>query len=91
MIYNTAYTNREGDKSRLTTGEFIRAQRIAVDMTQTDLAKSASVTQTTVSNWERDLCLPDPKQLISLAAAFGCTIDNILLPDAERAERCTGG
>lgn len=88
MIYNTAYTNREGDKSRLTTGEFIRAQRIAVDMTQTDLAKSTSVTQTTVSNWERDLCLPDPKQLISLAAAFGCTIDNILLPDAERR---TGG
>lgn len=42
-------------------GARIRDLRLALDMTQADLARSCSVHQVTVSEWERGAKVPSPR------------------------------
>lgn len=61
-----------------TIGKFITALRKANGMTQKDLAERLSVSDKTVSRWERDEGTPDLSMIPVLAEIFGVTCDELL-------------
>lgn len=61
--------------------------------TQLDLANAASVTQASVSNWERGKTAPNPEEAARLAAALGLdaiTFIGQLWPDVAANDRLAG-
>jgi transcriptional regulator with XRE-family HTH domain len=52
--------------------------RIAAGISQTEIAARLNVKQNTVSNWETGRRNPSPKQLKAMAAAYNCTVDDLL-------------
>ena len=61
-----------------TIGKFITALRKANGMTQKDLAERLSVSDKTVSRWERDEGTPDLYMIPVIAEIFGVTCDELL-------------
>lgn len=47
-------------------------------MTQKELAENINVSRSTVAMWETNKNIPPTKILAKLAAALGCTIDDLL-------------
>ena len=54
-------------------------------MTQCDLAAVLGVDQSTVSLWEVGKTQPRAKLLPRLADVLGCTVDELLTPDAPQS------
>ena len=65
----------------------IKFLRERAQMSQQQLAEVMGTTQTGVSNWENEVSLPRTRELPKLAAALGCTIDDLYRtePAAETA------
>lgn len=59
-------------------GTMIRALRTERGMTQLDLARQMGVTDKAVSNWERDLSIPDVSSLPRLAGLLGVSVEELL-------------
>ena len=55
----------------------IKSVREAAEMTQTELCERIGVSQGVVSCWESETFLPRTRQLPQLAAALGCTINDL--------------
>ena len=56
----------------------IRELRIRRGITQAELAQSVKVSSATVIRWEGGLQEPRASELIALALAFGCTVEDVL-------------
>ena len=56
----------------------IKAERVIVGMTQTDLAKKMNVQMQTVQRWENGTIDMPVSRLCELADFFGCTTDWLL-------------
>ena len=56
-------------------------------LTQTDVAKYLGVTQGAVSQWENGMAMPRVELLPKLAELLGCTVDELLRPQAEEKEK----
>lgn len=56
----------------------IKAERVVVGMTQTDLAKKMNVQMPTVQRWEDGSINMPVSRLCKLADLFGCTTDWLL-------------
>lgn len=69
-----------------TMGGFLAALRRASGMTQKELAERLSVSDKSVSRWERDDGAPDLSLIPVIAEVFGVTCDELL-----RGERATAG
>lgn len=54
-------------------------------LTQRDLATELGVDQSTVSLWEIGKTQPRAKLLPRLAGILGCTVDELLAPDASKS------
>ena len=65
----------------MTIGQQIRALRKKQKMTQEDLANALYVTPQAVSQWERDLTIPNTDKLSKLAAVLHTSV-NVLTDDA---------
>ena len=63
----------------------IRQLREAQGLTQLELANKLDVTPATVYTWERGRNEPRVSQLRKLADLFGVLMDDIELPEVERA------
>lgn len=59
-------------------GPAIRRHRLAVGMSQSDLAAKIDVARNTISNWERGISQPTGVQVIDIAHAVGCTYIDLL-------------
>lgn len=59
-------------------GELLSELRKDRYMTQSDLAKQLHVSVSTISNYEKDVHLPDVEKLVSIADFFGVTTDYLL-------------
>ncbi len=59
-------------------GELLSELRKDRYMTQSDLAKQLHVSVSTISNYEKDVHLPDVDKLVSLADFFDVTMDYLL-------------
>lgn len=57
--------------------EGIKRLRCALGLTQAELAKRVSVTQSQVAQWERGAAMPSAAKLPLLASVLGCTIDEL--------------
>ena len=58
----------------------IKELREAAGLSQQQLAAAMGVLQSAVSNWETEIALPRARQLPALAAALGCTINDLFVP-----------
>lgn len=65
----------------MTIGQQIRELRKKQKMTQEDLANALYVTPQAVSQWERDLTIPNTDKLSKLAAVLHTSV-NVLTDDA---------
>ncbi len=61
-----------------TVGNIIKQKKMAMGLTQREVAESLSVTEQAVSRWERDIGLPDVSMLTSLASVLNININEIL-------------
>lgn len=52
--------------------------RIAAGMTQEDAAKATGFTRPSISRWEVRRVQPRADALLTLAKAYGCTVDELL-------------
>lgn len=66
-------------------GKTIRQFREEMGLTQLELANKLDVTPATVYTWERGRNEPRVSQLRKLAEEFGVLMDDIELPEVERA------
>lgn len=55
----------------------IKKRREAAGLTVTQLADRVGVTSGAISQWESGLTLPTSAKLPTIAAALGCTIDEL--------------
>ena len=65
------------------TGQYIRAQRKKLNLSQASLAEMLYVEPQTISKWERGLGMPDYDNIDRLKEIFGCTLTDILEPIEE--------
>lgn len=56
----------------------LKTLREAQGFTRTQLAYKLGVTETSVANWERGKASPHLDQVVTLAALFGVTIDQLV-------------
>lgn len=61
----------------------IKELRKAANMTQVQLADALGVNQSTVAAWESGEKYPRANILPALAAALGCTVNDLYAADAE--------
>lgn len=59
----------------------LKALRVNADMNQAEAAKKLAVTEKTIQNWEAHRTFPSAGQLVSICRIYGCTLDDIYLPD----------
>lgn len=59
----------------------IRKQREARNMSQQELAALLNVTQAAVSHWETGRRVPDANDLIAIARALHCKVDDLIKED----------
>ena len=57
--------------------EELKRLRCARGLTQAGLAKSVSVTQSLIAQWERGAAMPSATKLPLLADVLGCSIDEL--------------
>lgn len=55
----------------------IKELRLAIKMTQVDLAKKMGVSQSTIVAWESGRACPGAQRLPALAAALGVTVSEL--------------
>jgi len=56
-------------------GSKIKQIRVARGYTQDDIAEKMNVQRTTISNWEKNIRVPDSNKLIEYARIVGVTLD----------------
>lgn len=59
----------------------MKAMRVNSEMKQSDVAERLGVTVKTLQNWENGVSAPDAIQFAQLCRIFGCSRDDIFLPD----------
>ena len=66
-------------------GLFIRDRRLALGLTQQQLAERVGITDKAVSKWERSVSYPDITLLRELAAALEVSVTELLAGEREEA------
>ena len=69
------------------TGTLIRTLRTCLGLTQQQLAERLTVSDRTISKWERGLGCPDISLLSPLAAALGVSTESLLTADLTEPPR----
>ena len=59
----------------------IRELRKAAGLTQSQFAEKIGVSQATVAEWERGDYFPSAQRLPAIAAALGCTLEDLFRTD----------
>ena len=60
----------------------LRALRINAGMSQENVASEVNVTKRTIQSWEQYKTYPNAAQLVKLCSVYGCSLDDIFLPDS---------
>ena len=56
--------------------------RLKAGLSQAVAAERLGISAASVSQWETGKTLPDSKRLLDIASLYGCTVDELLAPDA---------
>lgn len=62
----------------------LKELRKAKGITQTELAERLGIKRTTVSMWEMNASSPTARMIPALAAALGCSIDDLFVTQGEK-------
>lgn len=68
-------------------GKYIAGKRKGLGLTQRQLAEKLSMSDKSVSKWERGVCLPDVSVYADLCAALGISLNEFLAGEDIEAER----
>lgn len=63
----------------------LKALRVNAGLNQTEAGQALKVTKKTIQNWEAYATYPTANQLMAICRVYGCTLNDIFLPD-ESAE-----
>lgn len=76
----SATVGQKCEEFRFRVGARIRARRLALDLSQEDLAAKlpGSIRGHTVSRWERGVAFPEYENLLGLAKTLGMTEEELL-------------
>lgn len=55
----------------------LKAARVNAGLTQIQVADRVGTTKNTISNYERYITIPDMEMAKKLAAAYGCTVNDL--------------
>ena len=72
-------------KKEVLTTKGLRKRRLAMGLSQKELADALGTVQSAISAWESGEKMPRAAQLPELAAALHCTIDELYQPPEESA------
>lgn len=72
-------------------GEKIKMKRVAISLTQQELADDLFVSRQTISNWELGKSYPDIDSLIRLSDQFSISLDDLLKGDIKMVESLKTG
>ena len=72
-------------KKEVLTTKGLRKRRLAMGLSQKELADALGTVQSAISAWESGEKMPRASQLPELAAALHCTIDELYQPPEESA------
>lgn len=56
----------------------IKEKRLALNITQEELAEKLCIKQSAVAKWENGEAMPRADKLLKLARILGCTVDDLL-------------
>ena len=59
--------------------------RTKAGLSQAAVAEELGISAASVSYWESGKTMPDPRKLPTIAKLYGCTVDELLAPDASQA------
>lgn len=59
----------------------MKALRVNAELSQIDAAEKIGVTPLTLSKWESHTTFPTLDQLVKMCKVYGCTVDDVRLPD----------
>jgi DNA-binding XRE family transcriptional regulator len=59
----------------------LNALRVNAGLTQSEAAKEVGVSKNTLIKWESYMTFPKANQLMKLCSMYGCSVDDIFLPD----------
>lgn len=59
----------------------IKALRVNANLSQMEAAGALGVTTRTLQNWESNITSPTAVQLVNICGVYGCTLDDISLPE----------
>lgn len=59
----------------------MKALRVNAELSQADAAKKIGVNPMTLSSWEAHTTFPTLDQLVTMCRIYGCTVDDVRLPD----------
>ena len=65
----------------------IKRLRINKEMTQAQLAKACGVTQGAVALWEKGVCFPSTRKIVTVARILECDTDLLLQMAEERGRK----
>lgn len=63
-------------------GNRIKEKRLALKLTQNQVANKLYISRQTLSNWENNKTLPDIQSLISLSDLYGLSLDDLIKEDS---------
>lgn len=61
----------------------LRKMRLRCGITQTELARRLGVRQNTITQWEAERRYPHVKEIVKVADALECTLDELLREEDE--------
>lgn len=59
----------------------MKAMRVNANLTQSAVSEAIGITEKTLQNWESGYSAPDAIQFARLCNLYGCSRDDIFLPD----------
>lgn len=59
--------------------------RTKAGLSQATVAEKLGISAASVCYWETGKTMPDPRKLPAIADLYGCTVDELLAPDAPQA------
>lgn len=66
--------------------EMLKEKRMALELSQKEVASSLLVSRQTISNWENDRSYPDLENLVLLSQLYGFSLDELFRMNKEEAK-----
>lgn len=85
--FHNAGVRNTGNHTAMTLGKRLKAARLAVKLTQADVAAHFCITRPSVTQWESDTTVPELEKIKILAELYGTSASALLGQSTDRQDR----